>query len=559
MMAGSFLPLQVDAPITRAPQVSGSGQAADVQASAFGRVADAAAVIGKDLQRRGIEEAQRAGQADFAVAAPAAPDGEPVFLQKRKSLLGLPTVFDSAYNNMVEGLSLDRAKADASETIITLRGKHFGDVEGFSKELEAWRGGYLKNAPMELTGPMDALIQGQAREARQLVVADRTNADIKEARDAMDAGLESLLSETEVLLRDGVIAMDTPEVRERLAEINDRLDIKANNPLFQYSAEERALDADALADRMAIAALVPEVRRTFEQEGYAGALETADAMAATMNRDEAGTSRIRQRLREEANLMQQNANALQQAERARDLAEADARERLGASLDQAAVRSIYSPQATQEARLAAVNAAAPYITGSRYGELYSLAVKGPDGDDDAGGQDFARLMHLARQGQLSPDEAFEQGAGMSGSKMNQLQEEIAQRQNKDLAAGEEILNGAFAQGAFEFAPALAASEAEAKEELRRWRERSPDATALEITQQAREIAARRGRTAAIAVISDINARSADFTAPTPDAVDARMQEIEDALESGALEEGEAVRQYQQLQEVKRLLDLADGP
>lgn len=564
-MAGRGLPLKTDTAVSQIPMATGAGQAFQVQASMFGRIADVATAVGADFAKKAQEDAARDAQKDFVAKSKTTPEGTPVAVPERRGLFGWEDRTSKAYNNMIEALTLDRTKKDVAKAAAEQRAKNYGDVEGFRKAMSGWTSGYMKSAPLETATEIELTLQDAISTGEQAVLDDRIQADIKEAREEMDAGIEALMSETETLLREGIGAMNSETVQQKSAELRDRLDIKAKNPLYGYSDGQRELDSAAMADRLMVASLVPEVRKVFDENGFPDALDAADQLALGLGRDEAATSNIRQRLRQEVNLMNQNLNARQEAEREKERAQAAKDKVTGTALDQQATRTIYNPSATMEQRIAAVNAAAPYVTGDRYSSLYRLAVKGPSGDDDDGGQGFARLMYLARKGQLSEDEAFEQGSalGLSGSKLNQVMEEVERRQSTDLKAGNEIISGAFARSQFstDFGP-LAAAEAEAKEDLRRWREQNPEATVNEVTNAAREISVKRGRASAVSMLSEINAKSGDFDAPTIPAIDARLETLEDQLAdtpAGTSAEAEITRKYQQLQEVKRLLELGNGP
>ncbi|MBI1359874.1 MAG: hypothetical protein GC155_06260 [Alphaproteobacteria bacterium] len=555
-MAGSGLPLKVQTGPSPIPQISGAGDAAQFEASTFAEVARSASLIGADLRRQSVVDAKKKAVKDFGQQEQQTHDGQLVASPEHKGFLGIKLASDEAYNNMIEALTLERAKTDATDQVVQLRADHFGDVSGFNQALDGWRKGYMEHALPETAPQVHQIIEQTARDGQRAVISDRVQADIKEARSAMDAGIERLTGDAEILLKDGA-APDSPDVKEKLAEIQDRLTTKVNNPLYEYSAEEHGLDADALATRMEVAALTPEVRKAFNKGGYASALEAADTITDALHRDQATTVKIRSALRNEANLLETVENAKQSAQREADAAETKRRKEVGTKLDEAAVRRIYDPEAKAPDRIKAVEAAAPYITGDRFGTLYKLAVKGPNSEGDDG-IDYPRLMQLARTGQLTADEAFDQGAGLTGTHLNSILDEVQRHQDKDFKAGDDILKGAFAQSQFEFAPALAASEAEANEELRAWRQRNPEADALVVTQKAREIAARRGRSAAVTMVSDINARTSTTTAPTTKDVTARMQELEDGIDSGTLDEDRAVEEYQQLKEVLRLLELGDG-
>lgn len=581
-MAGRGLPLKTDTAISRIPQVTGSGQAQIAQANAFARIADAAATIGEGEYRKEEQERARQAAGDFSAKAQETPSGTAVAVPQQSGWFGYEGRLERSYNNMIEALSVDRAKKDVTQAAAKFRAEKFGDVAGFEQSMDAWRSTYMKGALPEVAVEIQTVLDSLIADGAGSVLQDRINADVTEARSGMVAEIESLASQLETMMAAGAGETDPEAVASLSKQLQDRMTTRVRNPLYGYSDMEGELDAAALRDRLLVAGLVPEVRRIYEAEGYAAALEGADEMVLSLGRDQAATVAMRSRLQGEVNVLHQITNAKQEAAREKEIADAKALEARGTALDQRATRIIHDPNSSLQDRVAAVNDAAPYITGSRYGELYNKAMKGPGGDDDEGGRQFAMLMQLARQGDLSPDEAFEAGLGLNGSQLNQILAQIDSRNNEDLKAGYEILSGAFARGgmldAVNFS-SLAAAESEAGDELRRWYEKNPEASVNDITTQARVIAGRRGRQQAVILLApslnNLPLEAGNMSGvPTIAQIDAQIELLQDriaalpdttfnwqraTLPPGASSPEPLTRELVRLLEVKRLLELSNGP
>lgn len=252
--------------------------------SAFGQIAHAAARMAQTMasneQQSGMEDARKA----FDQAAMETPAGEAVVAPEREGgLLDRLGVRDESYANMISLLTIQRGEEDARTQLAQLRQEAIGNPTEFQRKADAWIKGYIQNVPGDLREDTFSIMSRLARENLNEAMIERRTLDIKEARQATNTSIQRLEDEIgKILERKGITGWNTPEVQERLAEYNDLLDIKANDPGFVYSEEERDYDLTQFQERLQIravgATITDEIRDALDYRGVEGAKKTLETL-----------------------------------------------------------------------------------------------------------------------------------------------------------------------------------------------------------------------------------------------------------------------------------------
>lgn len=485
--------------ITTPPPAMGDGGLGDI-ASAYSSAAASANDLAKVQRQReeqaGIEEAQ----ADFEEAALNTPDGEMVVTPLRDGgLLDFLGVRDEAYANAVQVLTIQRAESDGAARLSELADIHKLSPTQYEEEAGNFIKGYISQAPAESRREIELKLGQMARKGLGAVRANRRDADLKESRKGLDAKISTLADDLdEILIAAGPTATQSEEYAAIEQEITALYDLKANNPAYGYSEEEKERDLDELATRLEISALTPEIEAVFAQEGYANALEAADRLTEEIGRDRASQVKLRSQLRNQVNLLQQNRSAFLAEEREKEAA----REKMLKELRQAEERKIidmlYSETVTKSDKLAAVRARRDLLTPSRYESLLSAATSdtvtlGPNA--------VAGLEIEALNGALTRDDVAE--LPVDRASMNRLLGAVAKSESAAQKAAKTVFDGAFTQGdLFTIDQNLKAMEQQAQIEFDRWLESQENATVEQARQRAIEITADLGRTAMIPAYSN---------------------------------------------------------
>jgi hypothetical protein len=476
--------------LTPAGTIRSAGQHEARVASVFDRVANVANQIavltGQADAKKGEKEALR----DFNERAQFADDiGAPGLgnFTKRERALGLQTAGDRAYNNMLETLYLQRTKGSIEQEAARLRAdpNTFGNVEQFDVQMEEVKKSIGGNTDPDFADEVFFMMDTVQQDVRGKVAADRQAADMKEAREAMDATIQGMSDDLDAILRSrGQEALADPEVKRLSNDLQRQMQIKADNPVYGYSEEQRALDADVIASRLEVATLLPDIESVFEEQGYAAALETADTYADGLQRTTAERERTRNALRQEINLLQQNRSAHLAEVTAEEARQKKVREDLAEVYDKRAIDIIFSPTATKQEKHTAVLAARPYVTETRYSTLLGKVF-----DDSAGkgvgDSEFTQYRIMARNNALDEDQVLEL-VQFTDSQRNTLLADIDKTASKVRKPGVDRIEAAFKDGGMldtsaETAQQRATQKVQAIEQLDDWFE------GLEHTPNAREV------------------------------------------------------------------------
>lgn len=544
--------------VTQVKPSDGAGTAQGAQARAFSQVAQAASQIGSVMRANAEGQAKRDAIRDFADQSKRLAKGGTLEFERRSGPLGVMMPGDAAYNNMMETLYLQRAQGEAESMAAQLRTEKFGDVDGFDKAYGAYMDGVIGSTDIAFTPETQLMLERIRVNGRTGVAQDRAQSDRKEAIQGMDARIETIAQRIESVLRDqGVDALQDPEVLESIADLNDQMDIKAANPLYGYSEEQRALDGDKLAAQLEAAALLPEISKVYADEGYAAALEAADGMADTLNRDTAQQARIRSLLRNEVSLLQQNHNARMSELEAQRKADAERLKTIGEEYDKRATDVINAPGATIQQRVEAVRRARPYVSPERYGTLLGRATDETVGNG-VGDSTFTEYRIMAMRNELSIDQVAELSE-LSNTQRDKLIDEIERTQNETLKVGNDMFAAAFKVGAFEGvglgdAQRLGIRENEARQQLAAWAsglEYEP--TPADVRHQAREILKNYNRTTALAEGSPYISTNITGIVSPEDLENARSALRRD-LDAGRIDPKEAADQAILLEQIEDSLN-----
>ena len=496
--------------ITSPGSISNAGAAERAQAGMFGRVAQASMQIGKALEPLAIKEGEEDAIRDWVEQDKLNEGRGPGKVTRRSGFLGLQTAGDVSYNNMMETLYLQKTKGalEAEAQNLANRAETFGDVDAFDADFSGFVEGLGAEIDPEFAEEFYLLTEKVQTETRSKIASQKQQADIAEAKTSMDMNLATL--EDSILadaLAGGYEAMGRQDVREKLQEYQNQLTIKTQNPLYAYSPMESERDFRAFKVKINAAALTPDVKDVFSEEGYGAALQYADEEVAALGLPPGETSSLRNSLRNEINLMRQNEEALRLEEKAKEDAAKAAREAAADEADRRVTDALLNdaPEDELRQRLAiARNLVSPerYLTLSN--KVMDPAEKRPM---DAGV--YASNLLAADRGELSYNQIIQ----MTGSP-EQLKT-LIDRSNSYLDAtlkpGLDTIKAYYSQ-----ADALISSidpndqtkgqllkvgEQEAYNELRSWSAEQVAAgkspRPAEMLDEAQRIAVRNGRTSGV--------------------------------------------------------------
>ena len=527
------------------PRTNVAGASHAASARVYADLAVAAVEIGNVFSEWSVDRATRDAKKDFVEAVDAAAPGELPQIEGRSGPFGIVTSGDAAYNNMVETMYLQRLQVGVEGKAAELRAdpELYGNVEAFDARWSSYKEGLFEEVSEDFALDAQALIQDVELKTRVGVAQDRVTADAAEAKTAMDARISSLSDQLDALARDGRGTGD-PEYDQLARQLFDQLQIKTNNPFYGYSEEEAANDSRALSLRLKTAQQYPVIEEIFERQGYAGALEAADAMADAANVSSADTSRMRTLLRQEVNLLQQNRQAREAEEDAAEVAAKDERERTGDALDKQATRILNDPNASVAEKKAAVERTAPFVSPSRFGTLYNQVSATPPTTTMPEDQ-YTHYWRLAQNGELTDDVVFEQP--MSEGQRSRLLTIIEKNGNSLRKSGVATIRAAHNPGSMEMAASarqiLASKEEQAIQELDAWIESlEHPPSPQEVTLQVNSILADGNRAGAL--IGQSRYLSANMLGqPNPEKFSEAKLAIRKDLESGAITKDEAEEQY----------------
>lgn len=534
--------------ITRNQVSQGRGfvndEASRYAASAYSQLAQSARVVGDLVRKREIEAGQEEGSTAFAMAAADAQPGESVSVPTRKGgLLDALGVKDEAYYQTVQTLQVTRAEKDAARALLDIRGETVGAPQQFEQAAREWKQSYLSglNDPA-VVAAVDAELDKQIEKTYLDIAEDRQKTDIKEARAGMDAKLAGIESDMDALLREyGGDAAAMGEFIQLNADRENLLSIKADNPLYAYSDDERDLDDAKFERRVQTAVLTPQIRRVYDEEGYAAALEAVDEVAGSLGLDGAEAVSMRSSLRNELNLMQQVDAAKEAEEAARDKRRKDYLKDVKDREERNFIDTLNNPEISQEDKLADLREIRDLLSPDEYSGYLKDITGGSDGLPV---NQYAELRNMARAGELSRDDL--PNLRVSQSQLNTLVSDVDKYQSSVAKAGMVVLDGGFKQGAFDFDPSFAAIGAEAEAEYDRWLDENPEATAEQARVRAREIAAERGRNMAVTKYSAY----LDYNEKAPDE---SFNAAEDAILDADLEPNEAAEELRKLEQIRALI------
>ena len=246
-------------------------------ASAYGSIAQAARSIGDALRRDEEKSGAKEAQDAFNKAAAETPAGDRVATPERKGgLLDKLGVRGASYENTIGLLTLQRAEKDGRLRLAEIASENPLNPEAFQAAADQWAGGYLESAPSEHAASMNRILSDMIDEAHSRIVINRESADRQEARQGVDASIQSLQDEMDDILdENGLAGFREPGFLEKQARLFDLLDIKADSPDFVYSPEQRALDQARIIDGMQVRAagvtVVEELKDALDFEGVGAA------------------------------------------------------------------------------------------------------------------------------------------------------------------------------------------------------------------------------------------------------------------------------------------------
>ena len=496
--------------ITRAGTISNAGGAEFAQARMFEGVAQDARTLGNVFRGYSVRQARKEALKDFNRQVELEQFADDIGgeydaqFEKKASVLGLETWGDAAYNNMIETLYLQRTQTQIKNKANELRTQNFGDVSAFDKGMNAYREGLVQNLDPNFADEIVFALNQTQEEYRGLVGNDRQQNDIAEARQSMEATIQLLTDDIDARLREGgVEAASTPEVQELMGQLERQMMIRAENPLYGYSEEQRILDGDVLASKLEAAALLPEIKSVFNEKGYAAALETADGFAESLDRDTTSRERIRNQLRQEVNLLQQNASAARAEEAAQQKALKDQRKQLAEQYEKNAIDVINNPGASIQQKVDAVRAGRAYMSSTRYGTLMSQAMDEKAGNG-VGDATFTALQNQARRGELEASQV-ESLTELTNTQRTALLNDIEEVSDDVMRLAYDQIDAAFVSNEFdplEKRQVLATQKSSVERELSMWR-RSLDhtPTPMEVRNQVNTLLTENGKTAALATQS----------------------------------------------------------
>ena len=536
--------------ITQPGNISNAGLADRQAADMYGRVAQAAVQIGNALKPDEIKKGEEDALRDFNEADKFARDigadsvGQ---VTRRSGFLGLQTAGDVAYNNMMETLYLQRTERDleAKAKELASNPDTFGDIDAFDKSFLEWFQGYSTNIETDFADEIVFRAE-RVRELTRNSIAQQVQANnIAEAKATMDADLasmkDSILAD---MLAGGLAAQDRPDVQEKLRKYANELQIKANNPLYNYSQRELERDLKAFQTDVLGTGLTQEVKDVFTTEGYAAALQQSDDIVASLGLPPDQTASLRNTLRQELNLMQQNKNALENEQKAALKAMEDQRELIADEADKAVTDALNMnlPIGEVNRRL---ELARNLVSPERYLAL-SNKVFDPDRGLKMPDSNFTSLQLMAERGELTLDQ-IEDLPGSAAQK----EDLIGRVQRYDDSAtkqGRDTIKALFSRADYigQIDPAQAArlrvSEQEAYNELSAAISAAQtDGKKLrpaEVVDMAKEIASRRGQYDLIAQTSRYI--KVPLTGNIkPEAVSAAKTQLKDDVEAGRITREEA--------------------
>jgi len=474
--------------ITAPGQIRGAGVADAEAASMFDKLAGAAQKIGSVIDARAVKQAKKDALKDFndrdQFAEDIGADNLGKFA-KRERGLGLQTLGDQAYNNMVETLYLQRSKSDIQAKAAELRAdpENFGDVEKFDAGMIAFREGLGESVDPNFAEEVFYELDTAQQEYRGKVAADRQAAVLAEAKQTMDANISSAEDGIDAILRErGPAALLDDDVVKMMGELADQRAIKVGNPLYGYSQEQADEEDGAFRVRMAVSSSLPTIESHFKDKGYAATLQFADDTAAARKGTAKERESLRAALRQEVNLLQQNRNAVLAEQEAAEKARKAQLEELGDEYDKRASDVLNSPTATTEEKLAAVRKARPYVTGPRYGTLLS-SVYDETSNKGVGDTAFTQYRIMAMRNELDVDQVLEMRE-FTSTQRDQLIDEIEKTGNKVRKTGVDRIEAAFKEGAMadmSTSQQLATRKVQALDQLDQW------FAGLDHTPNAREV------------------------------------------------------------------------
>lgn len=536
--------------ITQPGNISNAGLADRQAADMYGRVAQAAVQIGNALKPAEIKRGEEDALRDFNEADKFARDigadsvGQ---VTKRSGFLGLETAGDVAYNNMMETLYLQRTERDleAKAKELASNPDTFGDIDAFDKGFLEWFQGYSTNIETDYADEIVFRAE-RVRELTRNSIAQQVQANnIVEAKATMDADLGSMRDDILAdMLAGGLAAQDRPDVQEKLRKYANELQIKANNPLYGYSQRELERDLKAFQTDVLATGLTQEVKDVFTTEGYAAALQQSDDIVASLGLPPDQTASVRNTLRQELNLMQQNKNALEAEQKAALKAMEDEREKLADEADKNVTDAVNMnlPIGEVNRRL---EIARNLVTPERYMAL-SNKVFDPDRGLKMPDSNFTALQLMAERGELTLDQINDLPG--SAAQREDLIGRVQGYQDDTMREGRDTIKALFARAEYvgQINPALAARlramEQDAYNELSSAVSKAQtDGKALrpaEVIDMAKEIAARKGQYTQIAQTSRYI--KVPLTGVIkPEAVSAARTQLKDDVEAGRITREEA--------------------
>lgn len=536
--------------ITQPGNISNAGLADRQAADMYGRVAQAAVQIGNALKPAEIKRGEEDALRDFNEADKFARDigadsvGQ---VTKRSGFLGLETAGDVAYNNMMETLYLQRTERDleAKAKELASNPDTFGDIDAFDKGFLEWFQGYSTNIETDFADEIVFRAERVREATRTSVAQEVQQRNMQEAIKTMDADLASLRDSILAdMLAGGLEAQNRPDVKQKFKDYGEKLQIKANNWLYGYTQKELERDLKFFTNESVATGMTQEAKDVFVVNGYAAALEYSDKATANLGLPPDQTATIRNMLRQEVNLMQQNKHALEAEQKAALKAMEDEREAYGEEADRAVTDALNEGLPMEEVTRR-LEIARNLVSPERYSTL-SGKVYDPDRNLKMADNVFTSFQLMADRGELG----MEQILNLPGSaaQREDLIGRVQGYQDDTMREGRDTIKALFARAEYvgQINPALAARlramEQDAYNELSSAVSKAQtDGNVLrpaEVIDMAKEIAARKGQYTQIAQTSRYI--KVPLTGVIkPEAVSAARTQLKDDVEAGRITREEA--------------------
>lgn len=255
------------------PQVESQISGADV-ARPYQMVAQIAGAVGGALQN--AEDAN--AKADGANAVIRDQDGN-LQVTLRSNL----TTGGREYNAMALQTYLARSSNDAQSALRQIGIDAKNDPAVFTASAKEFNRRMLQNAPAQVRGPLQTMLEGTSQELHDGIVVDKRNSDVKSALGAFTAKRDLLDDQLASIARGG--GTDTEAYVEKRDEFRNLWQTLADNPDYDISQEEADIGIKRAESRYLAEAAVGSVQRVYATDGMAAAEKAADSLLTDQNLD----------------------------------------------------------------------------------------------------------------------------------------------------------------------------------------------------------------------------------------------------------------------------------